>query len=352
VHFCAYVRGVRQKGGSSVTFLPPPSIGLASTFSTREQLHEQARVVRDQVFGQKVFVRGVLEVSNFCRENCLYCGMRRDNRSLHRYRLSLSSLRALVEAGLPEMITDLNIQTGEDPVGIREVVLPLIELLRRETPLGISVCLGTLDFKLYDELRQAGASYYIIKLETGNAEHYRAIKAPGTFEERIEAIDYLARTGWAVSSGFILGLPGQTPEHVEETLDLLGELPLAGTSVSPFIAGEQTPFVEKPAGDLETTIDCVARMRLRSPSHIIPAVSALNLVGSDGYVHALKAGANLATINLTPPSNRPDYLLYKQDRFIMDENRVKKAITEADCTVSTRSIAQTCKRLQNGQAAA
>ncbi len=276
--------------------------------------------------------------------------MRRANRSLQRYRLSLESLRALIQGGLPEIMTDLNIQTGEDVLGIREVVLPLIELLRKETRLGISVCLGTLDPKIADELKQAGASYYIIKLETGNRDHYDEIHAPGTFDERMEAIHYLARTGWAVSSGFILGLPGQTHEHIEETLELLGELPLAGASVSPFIAGEQTPFAGKPAGNLDATIDCIARMRLRNPSYIIPAVSALNLVGNDGYVRALKAGANLATINLTPASNRTDYLLYKRDRFIMDENRVRKAIEEANCTLSTRSIAQTWAHFQNGKA--
>jgi biotin synthase len=308
-------------------------------------------LVRNQVFGQKVFVRGVLEVSNFCRENCLYCGMRRDNRSLDRYRLELDTLRNLVRNGLPEIITDLNIQTGEDIVGIREVVLPLIDLLRQETQLGISVCLGTLSPKIYDELKQAGASYYIIKVETGNRDQYAAINAPGTFDERLQAIHHLARTGWAVSSGFILGLPGQTPEQIEETLDLLAGLPLAGSSVSPFIAGEQTPLAGKPMGSLDATIDCIARMRLRSPSHVIPAVSALNLVGSDGYVRALRAGANLATINLTPASKRKDYVLYKRDRYIMDENRVRKAIEEADCTVSTQSIAQTWAHFQTGNLA-
>lgn len=273
--------------------------------------------------------------------------MRRDNRSLQRYRLSFESLRALIQEGLPEIITDLNIQTGEDVIAIREIVLPLVKFLRQETQLGISVCLGTLDQKIVDELRQAGASYYIIKVETGNRDHYDEIHAPGTFDERIEAIHYLASTGWAVSSGFILGLPGQTREHIEETLELLGELPLAGASVSPFIAGEQTPFIGKPAGNLDATIDCIARMRLRNPSYIIPAVSALNLVGNDGYVRALKAGANLATINLTPPENRPDYLLYKRDRIIMNEASVKRAIEEADCTISTQSIAQTWTHFQN-----
>jgi len=332
-----------------MTALPPSTSGLAFSSLTGEELYAQARAVRNQVFGQKVFVRGVLEVSNFCRENCNYCGMRRDNRSLHRYRLDLESLKEVIRAGLPEMITDLNIQTGEDVVGVREVVLPLIEFLRQETNLGISVCLGTLNPKIYDELKQAGASYYIIKVETGNSDHYREINAPGDFDERLEAINYLAKTGWAVSSGFILGVPGQTPEHIEESLELLGELPLAGASVSPFIAGEQTPYAGSPTGNLDLTIDCIARMRLRNPSYIIPAVSALNLVGRDGYVSALRAGANLATINLTPSTNRADYLLYKRERHIMHEGRVSDAIEKAGCTISKRSVAQTWTEFQNGK---
>jgi biotin synthase len=306
-------------------------------------LEQRAGALRDEVFGRRVFVRGVIEASNFCRQNCNYCGMRRDNRNLKRFRLELETLRDVVRHGLPEIITDLNIQTGEDTVGIREVVLPLIETLKKETKLGISVCLGTLDPKLYDELREAGASYYIIKLETGNRGHYRAVQAPGTFEKRIEAIRYLAATGWAVSSGFIVGLPGQTRAHIVETLDLLGRLPLAGASVSPFISGEQTPFAGQPSADFETTIECIARLRLRNPAYVIPAISALNLLHEDGYVRALRAGANLATINLTPPANREDYLLYKRSRHIMHEQRVRAAIAAADCSISQVSLADTMR---------
>src|SRR6201999_2367527 len=127
-------------------------------------------------------------------------------------------------------------------------------------------------------------SYYIIKMETGNDDHYRAIQAPGTYEKRIEAIRYLARTGWGVSSGFIVGLPGQTEAHIDETIDLLSTLPLAGSSVSPFISGEQTPYAGHVTGDFETTLACIARLRLRNPQYVIPAISALNILAEDGYV--------------------------------------------------------------------
>jgi biotin synthase len=328
-----------------MTSLPPSVHQFSSIAHGDGTLEQRAGALRDKIFGREVFVRGVIEVSNFCRQNCHYCGMRRDNRGLKRFRVELESLRELVRHGLPDVITDLNIQTGEDTVGDREIVLPLIETIRKEKPhLGVSVCLGTLDHKLYDELRQAGASYYIIKLETGNRTHYREVRAPGTFDQRLAAIRYLAASGWSVSSGFILGLPGQTPAHIEETLDLLGQLPLAGASVSPFIAGEQTPFSNHPTGDFESTILCIARLRLRNPSYIIPAISALNLVNENGYVRALRAGANLATINLTPSVNRQDYLLYKRDRFIMHEQRVKDAIERAGCAISTASIAETMRQ--------
>src|SRR5271154_3896450 len=215
-----------------MTTLPPASSGFPSISYEDNNLEQRAGALRDEVFGREVFVRGVIEVSNYCRQNCNYCGMRRDNRSLTRYRAELDSLRELIRHGLPDVITDLNIQTGEDVVGDREIVLPLIETIRREKPhLGISVCLGTLDHKLYDELKQAGASYYIIKIETGNRDHYREIHAPGTFAQRLAASRYLAASGWSVSSGFILGLPGQTAAQIEETLELLSELPLAGASV-------------------------------------------------------------------------------------------------------------------------
>lgn len=309
----------------------------------RPFLRDQAREVRDEVFGRRVFVRGVVEVSSYCRQNCHYCAMRRDNRLLERYRLDANELAELIIHHRPAAVTDIDIQAGEDPVAVREVVLPLVRALRRHTDLGITLCLGTLSPHEYDELREAGGDYYVIKIETGDAEHYQSIGSPGTLAKRVAAIRYLADTGWKVSSGFIVGLPGQTPAHVGETLDLLAELPLSGCSVSPFVAGGQTPFAGAPCGDIDLTLDCVAMMRLGAPRWIIPAVSAMRLVSEGGYVGAFNAGANLATINLTPRAVRADYPIYKRDRVIMDEDRVLSAIAEAGCELSRVGIAEHLK---------
>jgi biotin synthase len=311
-------------------------------------LHERARAVRDEVFGRRVFVRGVVEVSSHCRQNCRYCAMRRDNRMLERYRLAAEELAELIIHHRPAAITDIDIQAGEDPVVVREAVLPLVRELRRRTNLGVTLCLGTLSPFEYDQLRDVGGDYYTMKIETGVADHYEFIRAPGTLAKRVAAIRYLASTGWKVSSGFMVGLPGQRRAHVEQTLDLLTELPLAGCSVGPFLAGEETPFAGAPHGDINLTLDCVARMRLGAPHWIIPAVSAMRLVSEDGYVRALNAGANLATINLTPRAVRADYQIHNRDRIIMDEERVLSAIEEAGCEPSRISIAE---HLRNDAAA-
>src|SRR5437867_3968788 len=164
-------------------FKPTADI-LWSRGEAQRAFHEQAAQAARKRFGKQVYVRAVVEVSNFCRENCTYCGMRRDNRSLARFRADAQQLAELLIHHRPASVTDVNIQAGEDPVAVREVVLPLIRTLRRETPLGISVCLGLLSPAMYAELKEAGAEIYIIKFEIAGPERYRQFEAPGKFEKR------------------------------------------------------------------------------------------------------------------------------------------------------------------------
>ena len=306
----------------------------------QEELQARASAAARARFGREVFVRAVVEASNYCRENCAYCGMRRDNRALDRFRAEHDTLADLLIHHRPASVTDVNIQTGEDPVAVRGLILPLVRTLRRDTPLGISVCLGTLAPALYDELQEAGASIYIIKFEIADAARYAAMGAPGTLAERVEHLRLLAQRGWHVSSGFIAGLPGQTAEQTLQNFSLAAALPLIGCSVSPFIPGEATPLAEAPTANLEETLNCMAMLRLLRPDWVIPAVSALNLAGAGGgYRRGLGMGANLTTINLTPADVRGDYLLYKRDRMIMDEERILAAIAAEGLTPSKKSLA-------------
>jgi biotin synthase len=314
---------------------------LAAKGAEQKHWHDWAFAVRKRFFGNQVFVRAVVEVSNFCRENCLYCGMRRENRSLERYRAAHDQLAELLVSRSLPTITDINIQSGEDPKAVREIVLPLIATLRRETSLGISVCLGNLDAGLYDELQRAGAEIYIMKFEMGNPTRYAQMGAPGNWHERIEHIRLLAAKGWRVSSGFIVGLPGEDINDLLDNFALARSLPLDGCSVSPFVSGDETPLGASPVASIDLTVNCMAALRLMRPHWVIPAVSALNLSEPcGGYRRGLRAGANLVTVNLTPAALRQNYLLYKRDRFIMTEQRILEAITAEGLHPSRESLVE------------
>ncbi len=313
---------------------------LRSRGAVQQAWHEKASQTAISRFGRQVFLRGVVEVSNFCRENCDYCGMRRDNRNLDRFRARLEVLSELLVNQRPASITDINIQAGEDPVAVREIVLPLIKTIRRETPLGVSVCLGTLRPEEYRELQDAGASIYIIKFEIGDSAQYAQMHAPGNQTERLAHIRMLSEQGWRVSSGFISGLPGQGDRELLKNFSVASELPLDGCSVSPFIPGEETPLANAPSADIELTLNCMAALRLMRPDWVIPAVSALNIAEPGaGYRRGLRTGANLVTINLTPTDVRGDYLLYKRDRFIMNEERILGAISAEGLSASQQGLA-------------
>ena len=313
---------------------------LTARGAKQTDLHERAAVTALQVFGRQVFVRAVIEVSNFCRENCSYCGMRRDNHNLARARACHDELAELLIHHRPAAVTDVNIQAGEDPVAVREIVQPLIRTLRRETNLGISVCLGTLNHASYEDLKAAGASVYILKFETADPRLYDQVQAPGSLTERLDHIRWLSANGWKVSSGFIAGFPGQNESDLLNNLRLAAELPLHGSSVSPFVPGNDTPLAAAAPADVEATLNCMAMLRLLRPNWVIPAVSALNLAQTGcGYRRGLRAGANMVTINLTPPDLQRNYVIYKRDRFIMDEERVLSAIAAEGFSPSRQSLA-------------
>lgn len=334
-----YETAGRQSGPVVASWFPEAD-SLEARGSAQAELHERAVGVARARFGREVFVRAVVEVSNFCRENCHYCGMRRDNRRLDRYRAEGEALTELLVGHAPEIITDVNIQAGEDPVAVRDVVLPLVRTLRRETGLGVSVCLGTLSPELTRELQAAGATTYIIKFELADPLLYERLEAPGTLDERVAHIRWLASQGWNISSGFISGLPGQDPAATLQNFRMAAELPLIGCSVSPFVTGDETPLHGTSGGSLDLALNCMAALRLMRPDWIIPAVSALNLAGpGGGYRRGLRTGANLCTINLTPASVRDDYLLYKRDRFIMTEARILDAISAEGLEPSRTSLA-------------
>jgi biotin synthase len=167
------------------------------------------------------------------------------------------------------------------------------------------------------------------------------MQSPGTFDERLANIRYLASQGWNVSSGFIAGLPGQTQEQLMASFHIAKSLPIDGCSVSPFIPGDETPHANSQGSDINLTLNSMAALRLMRPDWVIPAVSALNLAEpGSGYRRGLRTGANLVTINMTPEGFRDDYLLYKRQRFIMTEEVILRAIEAEGLEPSEMGLAQ------------
>jgi biotin synthase len=180
-----------------------------------------------------------------------------------------------------------------------------------------------------------------LKFESGDRELYEKMESPGTFDERLARIRYLASRGWSVSSGFIAGLPEQTPAQMLASFRVADELPLDGCSVSPFIPGDETPLAQSGSADIDVTLNSMAALRLMRPDWVIPAVSALNLAEpGSGYRRGLRTGANLVTINMTPAGMRDDYLLYKRERFIMTEEVILRAIEAEGLEPSEVGLAQ------------
>lgn len=320
-------RRPRAKFESMDDHSTPTADLLLATGSEQAAWHERALECKRAVFGNNVFVRGVVEISNFCRENCTYCGMRRDHRDLPRFRLPWKQLADHLLNVMPDWVRDLDIQAGEDPRAVEEIALPLIRELSRHREMLFSVCLGTLNEAMYRDLREAGASIYIMKFEAADPADYSRLQAPGTLPERLNHIRHLAMSGWNVSSGFISGLPGQTMESYLSNFRLASELPLYACSVSPFIPGDNTPLAGAPMAGGDITANSMAALRILRPTWIIPAVSALNIATpGDGYVRGLKAGANLVTANFTPNEPRANYVLYKRNRCIMTETAIRNAL--------------------------
>ena len=303
---------------------------LTACGAKQTALHERAAVTALQIFGRKVFVRAVVEVSNFCRENCGYCGMRRDNRN-----------RSTAPAPATMKSPNCSSTTARPPSRTStsrpaKTRWPCARWsCRCSARCGVKRIWASASASarwitaIYEELKAAGATVYIMKFETADAATYGQAAGSGQ-TGRAFAPHPLARDARLESQfGFIAGI-SRTKRRLEllKTAGWRVELPLHGCSVSPFVPGEDTPLATAAAGDVETTLNCMAILRLMRPDWVIPAVSALNLAqAGSGYRRGLRAGANMVTINLTPPELQRDYLIYKRDRFIMDEERVLSAIT-------------------------
>ena len=305
---------------------------LQASGTGQQELFERARKVRNEAHGNKLNIRGVIELSNSCVENCMYCAMRRDNRLIDRYTLDKETILSIVNQIINTGITTVFLQSGESAKcgHLLESVIPEIY---QKYNCDILLCAGKKDAETYKRYKNAGANGYILKFETANPFLFE--NATGaSHAERLSCIRSIHSSGMKLGTGNISGLPNQTLDDIVEDIFLALELSPDFLSVSPFIPNNGTPYEKDPKGNIDLTLNIMAIWRIAFPNALIPTVSALEYIHPDGQVAGLNAGANVITVNFTPKQNRDKYAIYAKDRFVVSLEHAYKTAEQAGMSLT------------------
>ena len=285
---------------------------LLETDEYDKALFEAADRVRRARYGDAVYIRGLIEFTNYCKNNCYYCGIRRDNRCAERYRLTKEHILACCREGYALGFRTFVLQGGEDPYFTDERVSEIVSAIREAYPdCAITLSIGEKPKESYEKYFKAGANRYLLRHETANDAHYRTLHpAELSPEERKSCLYALKEIGYQVGSGFMVGSPGQTTENLIEDLRFLQKLSPDMIGIGPYITHAQTPFANEKSGTLEMTLRLVAVLRLMFPWALLPSTTALGTIHPEGRELGLKAGANVVMPNLSPSDVRALYTLY------------------------------------------
>ena len=277
-----------------------------------DDLFQEADRVRRQIYGTDVYIRGLIEFTNYCKNNCYYCGIRNGNRLLERYRLSEQEILACCDTGYELGFRTFVMQGGEDPYYTDEIMCGIISRVKSKYPdCAVTLSLGEKSFESYKAFFDAGADRYLLRHETADDEHYAKLHPPEmSLENRKKCLWNLKEIGYQVGSGFMVGSPYQNTGHLLRDLRFLQELKPAMIGIGPYITHSDTPFKSFSSGSLKLTLRLVAVLRLMFPYALIPATTALGTIAPDGRELGLKAGANVVMPNLSPSSVRDQYKLY------------------------------------------
>ena len=287
-------------------------------------LRETADKLRMEWYGTDVYVRGLIEFSNHCKNNCRYCGIRAGNTSVQRYRLSEEEIIALTRKGYSQGFRTFVLQSGEDPAFNDESICRVIRGIKTSHPhCAVTLSIGEKPAESYRKYFEAGASRYLLRHETADEAHYRRLH-PETMSlgNRKQCLRNLKKIGFQVGAGFMVGSPYQTLDNLVADLRFLQELQPDMIGIGPFIPAKGTPFENEPQGSLQITLNLISILRIMFPYALIPATTALGSVDPDGMILGLKAGANVLMPNLTPPDVRKLYSIYDNKSSIKEEATV------------------------------
>ncbi len=308
---------------------------LLSSDEESEILFKAAREVRKHHFGDRAFIRAVIEFANTCRCSCVYCGMRTENTEILRFTLDPDEIVSVAETALENGIRTFFLQAAESEEYNAEW---LGDVIRRISGMGMMVllCVGIHRVDDLDYWFEAGARKFILKHETSNKELFEEMKPGFLLKDRIQWLRTLREHGYHIGSGPLLGLPGQTMDSLVDDLILMKDLNVDMSSVSVFLPAKGTPLEDYPVGDVDLGLRFIAAMRLFLKNTLIPATSTFERLRENGQLRCFDAGANVITVNMTPPRLRDDYELYSE-RFYVSLEHARKTIGRAEMVETTEA---------------
>lgn len=295
---------------------------LINTNIYDNELNECADKVRQNYYGTDVYIRGLIEFTNYCKNNCYYCGIRKDNKKTSRYRLSKDDILECCKEGYKLGFRTFVLQGGEDPYYTDEKVCDIVSTIKSTyTDCAVTLSIGEKSKASYKAYFNAGADRYLLRHETSNENHYKLLHPENmSLKNRKQCLFDLKDIGYQVGSGFMVGSPYQTTENLIEDLRFLQQLEPDMIGIGPYLTHNQTPFKDKKNGSFELTLKLISILRLMFPYALIPATTALGTVNPHGRELGLKAGANVVMPNLSPVSVRKLYTLYENKICTGDES--------------------------------
>ena len=278
----------------------------------REYLRVKAQEVAVSHYGKGIFVRALLEISSYCKNNCYYCGIRASNRDAQRYRLSKEEILECCKEADALGFNTFVLQGGEDPVQNDAWVVDVVKAIRAAYPeKAITLSVGERSAEAYAAFKEAGANRFLLRHETRNDEHYSQLHpSMMSSENRRQCLMTLKRLGFQTGSGMMIGSPGQTDEHLYEDIRFLEELQPQMIGIGPFLPATNTPFENYSPGSADKTILMLSLLRLRFPNVLLPATTALATLCSNGMERAILSGANVVMPNVSPVEQRKKYSIY------------------------------------------
>lgn len=298
------------------------------------ELMESACAVRNQHYGKHVFIRGLIEFTNYCKNDCYYCGIRCANKNINRYRLSVEQILECCNVGASLGLHTFVLQGGEDPFFTTERLCHIIREIKKAHPdTALTLSVGEKEEKAYRAFLAAGADRYLLRHETASPAHYSLLHPPAlSLRHRKDCLWTLKRLGYQTGAGFMVGSPGQTAAHLAEDLLFLKELQPEMVGIGPFIPHQDTPFAKEPPGRLSLVLTMLALTRLLLPKVLLPATTALATLSEKGRKLGFSAGCNVVMPNLSPADVRSNYALYN-----------KKAISGAEAAQNIAQLKQQIK---------